>query len=207
MAERSRRGWVGGLIVVLLLLGAAWWFRDDLLALGGRGEATAVSPEAAAAAEAKLQQLRTSGETARLSSVELTSLIRYRAPASALETLHDPSVRMSGDTIQLNGRIPTDRLPAHPDLDRIRSFLPDTAPLEIRGELEPLGSGRAALEIYSVEFAGVPIPPKYFPTMLERLGRQPEAGLGPSAVALSLPPGVGAARVEAGQLVLSPPAH
>jgi hypothetical protein len=208
MAERSRAGILGGVLIVLVLLaGAAWWFRGDLLRLLATPEATEVSPEAAAAAEAKLERLRSEGEPARLSSVELTSLIRYRAPAAALETLHEPSVRMSGDTIRLSGRIPTDRLPSHPDLDKVRPFLPDTAPLVIQGQVEPLGAGRAALDIRSVQFAGVPIPPSYYPAMLERLGRKPEPGLPPAAVAVTLPPGVGAARVEEGHLVLSPPAH
>jgi hypothetical protein len=208
MAERSRAGILGGvLIVVVLLAGAAWWFRGDLVRLLGAPEATEVSPEAAAAAAAKLDRLRSHGETAELSSVELTSFIRYRAPAAALETLREPSVRMSGDTIRLSGRIPTDRLPPHPDLDRVRAFLPDTAPLVIQGRVEPLGAGRVALDIQGVQFAGVPIPPSYYPAMLERLGRRPEPGLPPAAVAVALPPGVGAARVEEGHLVLSPPAH
>lgn len=206
MADRSRARIVAGVFLAfLLLLGAAWWFGRGYF--GARVEVTEVSAEAARSAEAKLERLRGRGQTARLSSAEITSLLRFRAPAAALQSIRDPAVRMSGDTLRLSGRIPTDRIPAQSDLDRVRAFLPDTAPLEIRGRLTPMARGRVALDVREVHFAGVPIPDGYYPAMLERLGRRPEPGLPPTAVALPLPDGVGAARVEDGHLILSPPAH
>jgi hypothetical protein len=111
MAERSRGvGAVVALVVLVGLLAVGYLFRDRLL--GGGLEPTEASPEVAAAAEAKLEQLRAGGDSVRLSGVEITSLLRYRAPAAALEMVHDPAVVIAGDTIRLTGRVPTDRLPS-----------------------------------------------------------------------------------------------
>jgi hypothetical protein len=194
-------GAVVALVVVAALLALGYLFRDRLL--GGEREPTQASPEVAAATEAKLEALRAGGDSVRLSGVEITSLLRYRAPAAALEMVHDPTVEIAGDTVRLTGRVPTDRLPSNADLEKIRLLLPDTAKLVVRGTLQPRASGEAALQLQAVEFAGVPIPPRYYPVILERLGRQEEAGLDPAAVGVHLPPGVAGARLSGGYLVLT----
>lgn len=195
---------IGTLLVVLLLLGgAAWWFRD-YLPLGGREQPVEVSPEAARAAEEKLEKMRTDGHPVRLSSVELSSLLRYRSHEWAPGTVRDPDVRMTGDTLVVGAVIPTDRIPRHPDLDRVRGLLPDSARVEVAGGVRPLGDGRAALTVRHVEFAGIPIPERYYPPMLDRLGLGESAGLAPGEMALSLPPGVSEVRVENGYLLLIP---
>ena len=191
------------LVVLLLLGGLAWWYRD-LLPFGDGAESVEVSEEAAAMAEDKLAQMREDGEPVRLSSVELSSLLRYRSPSWAATSVSDPEVQMAGDTLWVAGTIPTDRIPPHPDLDRVRGLLPDSARLEVRGSVRSLGSGRAALAVRQVEFAGIPIPDRYYATMLDRLGRSDEAGLAPEEMSLPLPPGITEARVEGGYLVLIP---
>jgi hypothetical protein len=202
MAERSRGvGVVVALVVLVALLAVGYLFRDRLL--GGTHEPTEASPEVAAAAEAKLQQLRAGGDSVRLSGVEITSLLRYRAPAAALEMVHDPAVEIAGDTIRLTGRVPTDRLPSNADLEKIRLLLPDTANLVVRGTLQSRAPGEAALQLQGVEFAGVPIPPRYYPVILERLGRREEPGLDPRSVGFRLPPSVAGARLSDGYLVLT----
>lgn len=190
------------LAVLLLLGGLAWWYRDQL-PFGG-GERLEVSEEAAEKAEEKLARLRDEGEPVRLSSVELSSLLRYRTPAWAASAVSDPEIQMAGDTLWVAGTVPTDRIPPHPDLDRVRALLPDSARVELRGNVRSLGSGRAAIDVQQVEFAGIPIPERYYPPMLERLGRGGATGLGPSEMPLPLPPGITEARVEDGYLVLIP---
>jgi hypothetical protein len=192
------------LVVLLLLGGLAWWYRDLLPFGDGGGESVEVSEAAAATAADKLEQMREDGEPVRLSSVELSSLLRYRSPSWAATSVSDPEIHMAGDTLWVAGTIPTDRIPPHPDLDRVRGLLPDSARLEVRGNVRSLGSGRAALAVRQVEFAGIPIPERYYPTMLDRLGRSEEAGLAPSEMSLPLPPGITEARVEDGYLVLIP---
>lgn len=193
-----------GLVLVLVLVAAVaglWWFRSSL---GARSAApTEISEEAAAVAEEKLAQLQ-AGEAISLSAVELSSLMRYRAPIWAINLVDDPYIELSGDTLQLVGVVATDNVPSHPELDRVRPLLPDSSEVSVSGRLQPLEDGRAALEIHQVEFARIPIPSRYYSTFLSRMGRRDEPGLSPTAVALSLPAGARSARVEDGQLHLFP---
>lgn len=195
---------LGILLALLLLLGgAAWWFRDSLPFLD-RDRPVEVSPEAAAQAREKLDRLRSDGQPVRLSGVELSSLLRYGSQDWAPVGLREPEIRMSGDTMMVAAIIPTDRIPSHPDLDRVRSLLPDSARVEVTGNVRGLGAGRAALAVRQVEFAGIPIPERYYPPMLERLGRSDEPELASAEMALPLPPGVSEVRVEDGYLLLIP---
>lgn len=193
-------------LVLVLAIGAlGWWFRGELWTLWqGDSAPTEVSEEAAVVAEQKLERLRQGGESVSISPVELTSLIRYRAPVWATNSVAEPAVALAGDTIVVSGLVPTDQLPSHPELDRVRGLLPDSARFQITGHLRPLEGGRAALEVAEVEFAGIPIPTRYYPELLRRIGRQDEPGLPATALAVSLPQGVGSARVESGQLILTP---
>ena len=203
--SRSNGGTLAGLVLVVALLGAGWYFREPLLALVGRGnDPVEVSPEAADAAEEKLLRLRSGGEVARLSSVEASSLLRFRTPPWLSGRVHEPGVEFASDTVRLSGTIATGDLPSHPELDRVRVLLPDSSRVEVSGVIAPLASGRIAMDVDRVTFAGIPIPNRYYPDVLARFGRVDEPGLGPSSLAVPLPDGVGAARVENGSLVLSP---
>lgn len=202
----SAIGWILGIIVVVILLGAViWWQRGGMLGLeNDPAEPTEVSAAAAEAAEAKLERLRKDGATVRLSEIELASLFRYRAGSWATSTLSDPTVVMSGDTLELSGMVPTDRLPSHPELDRVRGLLPDTGRVDLIGQIITLPDGSAAFRVLEVEFAGIPVPSRYYPPMLARIGRPDAPGLPEDALELRLPPGVGSVSLEEGYLVLSP---
>lgn len=203
---RSRRKWLVMGFGALVALGVAgWWMRERVAGLLGlEREPVVVSAEAAAAAEGKLERLRSDGETARLSGIELSSLLRYRSSSWFTSRVHEPSVALAGDTIRVSGTIATSELPSHPDLDRVRVLLPDSSQVDVMGRVGALPSGRASLDIERVEFAGIPIPERYYPEVLERFGRRHEEGLGPNALAIPLPEGVGAVRAEGGYLVLTP---
>lgn len=195
------------LVVLAAVVFGLWTFRAPLLAVIGVGageEPTEVSAEAAAHAEAKLDRLREDGEPARLSDIEMASLLRYRYGGSVPDLLREPDVRFSGDTVQLTGRVALDALPSMAALDAARALLPDTAKVEIEGRLQPMQGGRAAFVVRQVEVAGLPVPDRYYPPVLERMGRRDEPGLEPNALAFRLPAGVGAARVEGGALILNP---
>jgi hypothetical protein len=204
MSDSRRPRWIGVLLLALLvLLALGWWLSDRLERANDRAP-TEVSIEAADEAERKLERVRTDREEVRLSPIELSSLFRYRAPLWAVSGVDDAGVEMHGDTLVLSGRVATDRLPSHPELDRIRPLLPESSTVEITGRMAPFQDGRAALRIDQVHFAGIPIPQRFYPEVLERIGRSDEPGLGPTALALRLPEGVSAARVEGGHLVLTP---
>jgi hypothetical protein len=193
------------LLVLLALLLGAWWFRGDLWRLLGPERAEIeVSEEAAELALAKLQRLRDEGEPAHLSSVEVTSLVRFHGPVWLLERVDRPSVEFVGNTLRLTGTVSTSELPSHPELDRVRGLLPDSAQLEIVGSLRELPSGRFAFEVEGVSYASIPIPESYYPAVLQGFGRRDEPGLAPTAIALQLPEGAGSARIEGGQLILTP---
>lgn len=207
MARRSGGGLAAGLLLVALLAAGGWWlFRDDVARLlGGRGPvATTVSPEAAAQAEEKLARLAAGGEPVRLDEVEFTSLLRYRLRDRLPGDLDSPAVSFAGDTVRLMARVPSDRLPDVPELGAARAFLPDTADVDIVGHLETLEPGRAAFEVKRLVFAGIPVPSRFYPQALASMGRRDEPGLAPAAYPFPLPDGVGTARVEDGELVLTP---
>jgi hypothetical protein len=205
MARGRLVGFLLALAVVLVIGVVAWALTSDI---GRRGSAefaaVRVSPEAAEQAERKLERLRTDGDTARLNEVEITSLLRYRVADQYPDLVNEPTVLLSGDTLRLAARVPSDRLPPLAELERIRLFLPDTSRIELRGRLLPIEGRRAALAVEQVSFAGIPIPPRFYPDVLERLGRRDEPGLPENAMAVPLPGYVGSARVEDGHLVLTP---
>ncbi|CAN5587663.1 hypothetical protein BH24GEM3_BH24GEM3_17220 [soil metagenome] len=205
-----RRGAAGVLVLLLLVLigvGAlAWLFRGDIPRWMNRSErsVTEVSPEAAAQAEAKLDALRTRGDTVRLSSIEIASLARYRYSGWIPDALREPTLSLAGDSLLIEGLVPTEELPAVAELDRVRAFLPDTARVEVSGRLLPLDPGQAAIEVSQISVSRVPIPRRLYPDLLRRIGGGNAAGLPPNAIAFGLPEGVGSAWVEDGFLVLVP---
>jgi hypothetical protein len=193
------------LIAVAALAAGAWLFRDLIPGLGrSEPEVTAVSPEAAEQAEKKLERLRSTGDTIHLNEVEFTSYLRYRAPLQIAEQLESAAVDFEGEKLTVSGKLPADRLPDTRQVRAIRNFIPDTADVSVNGGLRTLAPGRAALRVDGVSFARVPVPADVYADALKSLGRRDEPGLGPNEYAFPLPPGVGSARVEAGQLVLSP---
>ncbi len=190
-----------GALLLLAVIGVGAWRLGYLRS--GPPVATEVSPAAAAQAEAKYRELVEGGRPVRLNEVELTSALRYRLRDRLPGDLYDPAVALRGDTVTLSGRVPADRLPLVPALDRVRAFLPDTASIDVTGALAG-GAGSAYFDVREVRFAGVPIPARYYPQALRGLGRRDEPGLPATAFGFRLPDGVGSARVEGGQLVLKP---
>ena len=195
------------LIGLSALAFGVWTFRDRIPWRWNKHDAAAqaeVSEAAAASAEQKLERMRTSGDTVHLTGTEFTSYLRFRFHDQLASQLDQPTVGFAGDTLMLQGRFPTERLPDTRELRAVRDFLPDTADVRLRGNLRTLSPGRAALRIGSVSFAKVPVPHDVYPDALKRLGRADEPGLGADEYPFRLPPGVSSARVEGGELVLAP---
>ncbi|HEX8451888.1 MAG TPA: hypothetical protein VF647_07320 [Longimicrobium sp.] len=201
-----RRGGALRLLLVVALLGVGiWFFRDRIPGLGGGGSvaATKVSPEAAAQAQAKLARMRKDQDTVHLTDVEFTSLLRYDL-AGLTGPLQQPAVDFVDNTLKLTGSVPKDLLPNSPELAQARRFLPDTVEVMVSGSLRSLRSGHGALNVQDVAIARFPVPASYYPMALERLGRRNEPGTEPNEYPFTLPPGVASARVEGGELILSP---
>lgn len=203
MTARTRKRVVAAITGAVVIFGAGWLFRDHL-PWGKEKPATEVSEAAAVQAEAKLARMRENGDTARLTGVEITSLIRYRFEDRFAPGLATPSVVFAGDTVRVVGRFPTDRLPDVPELRSVRTYLPDTADVDVQGSLRTTTPGRAAMRMQNVRFAKFPVPENFYPKVLTRIGRRDEPGLARDEFPFPLPAGVGSARVEAGELVLAP---
>lgn len=187
------------------LLFVGFKFRDRIPGPWQKKEvAMQVSPEAAQSAEDKLARMRSSGDTVHLNSVEFTSYLRYRFKDQFTDQLDAPTVQFNGDTLTLNGRFPTDRLPDTRETRTLREFLPDTADVRVRGQLRTLGTGRGAIRIENVSVAKVPVPREVYINALKRAGAPTTPGMGSDEYPFALPPGVGSARVEGGELILAP---
>lgn len=207
----ARRGVVGKMVLLVLLAvlaGGAWMFRGLIPGPWQRETVvTEVSEEGAVAAEAKLQRLREDGDTVRLSGAEFTSYVRYRmADRFATGDVELPTITFEGETVKVAGRLPKDRIPEAQlrQLGAGADFVPDTADVGVDGSLRMLAPGRGALKVTSASFARIPIPRDRYLPILDRVGGMDEPGLARDEVAFQLPPGVGAARVENGMLVLAP---
>ena len=208
MARRGVAGRVVLLLALVVVAGGAWFFRSLIPGPWQRERVvTEVSEAGAISADAKLKRLREDGETVRMSGVEFTSYIRYRMAQRFAADVELPSVSFAGDRVKVDGRLPRDRIPAAQlrQLGPAADFVPDTADVGVDGTLRMLAPGRGALKVQSASFARIPIPRERFLTVLDRIGGMDEPGLARDEVAFQLPPGVGAARVENGELVLSPP--
>lgn len=202
----ARRGVAGKLILLVLLAllaGGLWFFRGLIPGPWQRQPVmTEVSPEAADAAERKLERLRQTGDTVHLSGVEFTSYLRYRMAGRFAPEIELPAVNFEGEEVRVSGRYPKDRIPAR-EMGRAAEFLPDTADVAVNGTLRTLAPGRAALKVGSASFARIPVPRDRLNALIRRVRGLDEPGLGADEVAFQLPPGVGTARVENGSLVLA----
>ncbi len=204
------RGVAGRLALLVLLVAAGaglWFFRGLIPGPWQRDPViTEVSEEGAIAAEAKLERLRSEGDTVRMSGIEFTSYMRYRMAQRFAADIELPTVAFTGDQVRVAGRLPRDRIP-RADLEKLGravAFIPDTATVEVGGGIRMLAPGRAALRVTSVSAEHLPIPRDRFLPVLDRIGGMDEPGLERDEVAFQLPPGVGSARVENGELVLAP---
>lgn len=194
--------------VLLAILAGAFLYRERITLawrdLRGTGAATVEpSPELAAAAAAKLDQLRDgTADRATLSATELASLLQYSYQGALPGFLGIPVIDLSGERLRLRARVPIDKLPNVEGLGEAAAFLPDTTELTVSGRLLPLTPGRVAFAVDDVSAQRFPLPRRLVPAALERLGRRDEPGLPADAIALPLPPGASAAYIRRDSLVL-----
>lgn len=198
MARAGRS--VALLVVLALVAGGAWFFRGLIPGPWRQPPApVAVSEAAADVAEEKLARLREDGDTVRLSGIEFTSYLRYRMADRFAKEIEVPSVSFAGDGIRVDGRVPKDRV----SLGGAGEWFPDTVDVMVGGNLRTVAPGRAAVKVGSATFAKIPVPREKYLPVLARMRTPYDTALAEDEVGFQLPPGVGAARVENGELVLS----
>ncbi len=195
------------LALLVAAVGAAYYYRADIELAWDRArgvEAPAEpSEELAEAAVNQLERIESSPDArVALSELEVQSLAMYR-PGLLFPPLGDSvAIRLEDGRVRLRTRIAMPDVSAVAEFREIRELLPDTAEVDIRGQLIPLDSGRAALAVDRVSASGVPVPGRFVPTILERFGGEAPAGTPEDAIPLSLPPGVAAAYIRADSLIL-----
>jgi hypothetical protein len=197
------------LLLFLTVLGlAVWRFHDPLRAAidGWRDARTtrvATSPELAAGANLKLSELASGQrDIIALSEAELQSLLEYHHIQLLPAFVDSPRIEIRRDRLRLVGRVPVERLPRVRGIGNLAGILPDTAELAVTGQLFPFGEGRVAFGIDDVSTSRISLPRSLLGPLLVQLGRVDEPGLPADALALPLPPGVGAAYVRGDSLYL-----
>lgn len=212
MSDTARRLLTG--VVILALLGAGayagWrWGGDALFGgagwMGARPEAeVSATPELAEAARSAIEAFQGDSDASRmtLGAPELASLLRYSAPDVLPEGVTPPGVAFESDRVRLWSRVALNAFPRVPEVERIVGVLPDTVPVEVTGSILPYEAGGAALRVDRIRLAGIPLPGRLTPRLLEVLGREDRPGLPPDAMDVPLPAGVASAYIFSDSLVL-----
>jgi hypothetical protein len=198
------------MVIALLALGYLVWSQWDRLrplrervGLSARAEEIPPSPELAERAGKKLKDLeRGKADRVAFQANELQSLLQFRYQQLLPAFVDSPRIALEDGRIAVHARVPVERLPSISELGEAAGFLPDTAEVDLIGQILPLDSGRVALAIDQVRAARIPLPQRLVPKALRRLGRKDEPGLPADALALPLPAGAASAYVRADSLIL-----
>ena len=212
-------GRVLAFLLLLTLVVVAWrwapeaWDRVSESAAGSEATVVESSPGMAEAVVERLQGFLeggveggVEGEAEREMSFtgeEMESLLRYELVGYIPDGVSDPSVRFRDGEVTLGLRLAAERIPAIPELDQIRTLLPDTVPVQIRGRVLALEGPEAALLVHRIDAAGIPIPRRLFPRILQGLSLSDRGDLPPEAVAFPLPQGIRSVRLVEDRLVLT----
>lgn len=202
-------GCVGRLLALALtvsLLAVAWTNRHEVVAFVDTllDREPEVSETLADDAAARLAGLGRDGVTrVAFHQPELQSLLQYRWAAHLPDDLAAPRVALGAGRITLEGDVPTARFGRIAELREIIGFLPDTASLRAVASFVPLDSGRVAVEVHELGAAGIPIPQKLIPVILDRFRAERAPGAGPNAMVVPLPAAVGTVYVSGDSLVVA----
>jgi hypothetical protein len=201
------------LLLLLVLVVLAWrWGPDAWERLSdsvGREETEAPrsSPGMAEAVVERLTELLEGDADTDVemsfSGEEMESLLRYELVGYLPEGVSDPTVRIRDGELTLGLRLAAERIPAIPELEQIRGFFPDTVPVQIRGRVLALEGSEAGFLVHRIDAAGLPIPRRFFPRILQGLTLVERPDLPPEAVAFPLPARIRTVRVEGDRLVLT----
>ncbi len=199
-------GRVAGLVVLAVLIVAAWRFGPDMADryLSERDSPAREAPtmEAAEAAMNRYQTL-VDGRVDRVefSALELESALHFALADELPEGISNPTIEIRDGELRLGLDIPLDRIPRIPELESVRSVLPERVPVELRGTLLTLEGGEAALLIRRIDASSVPIPRRFHADIARAINPERPPLLPEEAIPVPLPPGVRTIHVEGDRLV------
>lgn len=194
-----------GIVFLAVVLVAAWRFGPDLMdrMAGPDDVRVESSPELADAALERFGSfVEGREESVSFSGAELESVLRFRLADLFPTGVVDPEISIEDGETRLGVRVASELLPRVPELDRVRSLLPDTVPVEFRGRVLTLEGGQAIFLVHRIDAAAVPIPRRFHAAIVEAVDPTRASGLPPEAVTLPLPAGVRSLRTTDGRLVL-----
>lgn len=167
--------------------------------------ATEPSPELADATLDRFEAFRAGeeGDRLALSSVELTSVVRYSLPGILPPGVDDATILLEGDQVNVSARVAVREFPELPDVDAVVGLLPDTVLIELRGTLEPFDQAHLALVVDRVRAARIPLPNRMVGEVLAGLAGERRPGLPDDALAVPLPDGLGSVTIEGDSLVMT----
>src|SRR5262245_61636608 len=136
------------IIVVIAALALRWQLGRAARATAADDTGPAPSAALADSADARLQRLKNGQvETVVLRAVELQSLLEYRFLQLMPAFVSGLTIGLEDGRIEVQARVPVDRLPSISELGEAAGFLPDTTEVALGGQILPLGSGRVALTV------------------------------------------------------------
>lgn len=199
-------------IVVLLVAGAvvAWYSGPELMERveSWRGTEAEVAPEPSAelgATAMERARALVDGEMAeaRFTGAELESVLRFELADRLPAGVSDPSVNVDGGELRVGVSVERDRIPRLPEIEQLRELLPDTVQLRLQGRVIGIDRGDAGFVVRRIDAAGIPVPDRFLPAVVEFLNPGAASDLPPEIVRVPLPDGIGAVRIEGDELVLS----
>ena len=165
---------------------------------------SAATPEMAEDVVDRLERFRAGelGDRLALSSVELTSMVRYALPGILPGGVAEPVVDLEDGRVNVTARVAVESFPDLPRLDAIIGILPDTLLIQVRGSLIPLDQRSMTLMVDRLSAARIPIPRRMVADMLNGLGRNGPPALPSNGLQVPRPDGIDEIFVQQDSLVL-----
>ena len=143
------------------------------------------------------------GDKLMLSSVEVSSVVRYAIPGMIPPGLLKPRVDFEEGQVRLSGLVVAREFPGLPKLDEIIGLLPDTMAVEMQGVIASLDQSYFSLIINKLWMVKIPMPSSLIPAILIAFGREGRKALPRNALLIPKPDGIGSAFVQGDSLLLS----
>lgn len=200
----------GALLGVLLVAG--YLYRDDVVRLAAEVipgiEAPAGPVETGGAALGRRVEDRIvalgQGEIDEvvLTEEEVNAWIEHGLRGFFPEYLSDVLADLTGEKIELSGRVAVRQVPGIERLGMMAAFLTDTADVSAAGRVDGLGSGRGVFRVDAVRVGAVPLPDPMRDQLLVAIRGQTGDRSQGNAIAFPLPEFVTDVAVREGRLVL-----
>ncbi len=199
---------IGCTVGILLVSLGAWMTRDAWLPVVRGGDAPVVwqrvDTASLATVEAQVRSLsRDKGPVfVTVSAAELGALLLNQAGSTFANQVQNAEVTTDGDAIVVRGRVDPSAFRGLDGIGGIIGKLSGPQRIAIKGVPSVRSAGAGILRVDQVKVGEVIIPKALYPTLVERLTGQSQAGADASFLPFPLPRYIGDVRVSAGRVTL-----